>query len=155
MFLFLRRAFAAASVTENRVRLSVQPLIVKKDAAGSHPGESTNSYFVGEHKWNREILSRLPPFDKESGALNIIVETPKNGRIKYKYNEEYGMFQFDKSLPSGFLFRSNSPSCPRQLGEMETHWMFLFCPTKRRLLDALYWVGFWESYKRSRVRENR
>jgi inorganic pyrophosphatase len=41
--------------------------------------------------------SRLPPFDKESGALNIIVETPKNGRIKYKYNEEYGMFQSGKS----------------------------------------------------------
>jgi inorganic pyrophosphatase len=49
-------------------------------------------------------LSRLPPFDKESGALNIIVETPKNGRIKYKYNEEYGMFQLDKSLPFGFSF---------------------------------------------------
>jgi hypothetical protein len=116
MFLFLRRAFAAASVTENRVRLSVQPLIVKKDAAGSHPGESTNSYFVGEHKWNREILSRLPPFDKESGALNIIVETPKNGRIKYKYNEEYGMFQLDKSLPFGFSFPFEFGFVPSTIG---------------------------------------
>ena len=51
-------------------------------------------------------LGRLPPFDKVSGALNIIVETPKNGRIKYKYNEEYGMFQLDKSLPFGFSFPS-------------------------------------------------
>jgi hypothetical protein len=33
-------------------------------------------------------LSQLSPFDKESGALNIIVETPKNGRVKYKYNEK-------------------------------------------------------------------
>jgi inorganic pyrophosphatase len=32
------------------------------------------------------------------------VETPKNGRIKYKYNEKYGMFRFDKSLPYGFSF---------------------------------------------------
>lgn len=49
-------------------------------------------------------LSRLPPFDKKSRALNIIVETPKNDRIKYKYNEKYGMFQFDKTLPYGFSF---------------------------------------------------
>jgi inorganic pyrophosphatase len=49
-------------------------------------------------------LSRLPPFDKESGALNIIVETPRNGRIKYKYSEKYGMFQLDKTLPYGFSF---------------------------------------------------
>jgi inorganic pyrophosphatase len=49
-------------------------------------------------------LSRLPPFDKKSRALNIIVETPKNGCIKYKYNEKYGMFQFDKTLPYGFSF---------------------------------------------------
>ena len=49
-------------------------------------------------------LSRLPPFDKESEALNIIAETPKNGRIKYKYNGKYGMFQFDKTLPYGFSF---------------------------------------------------
>jgi len=47
-------------------------------------------------------LSRLPPFDKESGALNIIVQTPQNGGIKYKYNEKCGMFQFDKTLPYGF-----------------------------------------------------
>jgi inorganic pyrophosphatase len=47
-------------------------------------------------------LSRLPPFDKESGALNIIVETPKNGRVKYKYNEKYGMFELDKTLPYGW-----------------------------------------------------
>jgi inorganic pyrophosphatase len=49
-------------------------------------------------------LSRLPAFDKESGALNIIVETLRNGRIKYKYNEKYGMFQLDKTLPYGFSF---------------------------------------------------
>jgi inorganic pyrophosphatase len=49
-------------------------------------------------------LSRLPSFDKESGALNIIEETPRNGRIKHKYNEKYGMFELDKTLPYGFSF---------------------------------------------------
>jgi len=49
-------------------------------------------------------LARLATFDKESGGLNIIVETPKNARTKYKYSEKYGMFQFDKALPYGFSF---------------------------------------------------
>jgi inorganic pyrophosphatase len=61
-------------------------------------------------------LSQLPPFDKESGALNIIVETPKNGRIKYKYNEEYGMFQLDKSLPFGFSFPFEFGFVPSTIG---------------------------------------
>jgi inorganic pyrophosphatase len=61
-------------------------------------------------------LSRLPPFDKESGALNIIVETPKNGRIKYQHNEEYGMFQLDKSLPFGFSFPFEFGFVPSTIG---------------------------------------
>jgi inorganic pyrophosphatase len=61
-------------------------------------------------------LSRLPPFDKKSGALNIIVETPKNGRIKYKYNEKYGMFQLDKTLPYGFSFPFEFGFVPSTIG---------------------------------------
>jgi len=61
-------------------------------------------------------LKRLPPFDKESGALNIIVETPKNGRIKYKYNEKYGVFQLDKSLPYGFSFPFEFGFVPSTIG---------------------------------------
>jgi inorganic pyrophosphatase len=61
-------------------------------------------------------LSRLPPFDKESGALNIIVETPKNGRVKYKYNEKYGKFQFDKTLPYGFSFPFEFGFVPSTIG---------------------------------------
>jgi inorganic pyrophosphatase len=61
-------------------------------------------------------LSRLPPFDKESGALNIIVETPKHGRIKYKYSEKYGIFQFDKTLPYGFSFPFEFGFVPSTIG---------------------------------------
>jgi len=68
-------------------------------------------------------LNRLPPFDKESGALNIIVETPKNRRIKYKYNEKYGIFQLDKTLPYGFSFPFDLALCPQQLAETGTPWM--------------------------------
>jgi len=61
-------------------------------------------------------LNRLPPFDKESGALNIIVETPKNRRIKYKYNEKYGIFQLDKTLPYGFSFPFEFGFVPSTIG---------------------------------------
>jgi inorganic pyrophosphatase len=61
-------------------------------------------------------LSRLPPFDKESRALNIIVETPRNGRIKYKYNKKYGMFQLDKTLPYGFSFPFEFGFVPSTIG---------------------------------------
>jgi inorganic pyrophosphatase len=61
-------------------------------------------------------LIRLPPFDKESGALNIVVETPKNGRIKYKYNEKNGMFQLDKTLPYGFSFPFEFGFVPSTIG---------------------------------------
>ena len=61
-------------------------------------------------------LIRLPPFDKASGALNIIVETPKNGRIKYKYNEKYAMLQLDKTLPYGFSFPFEFGFVPSTIG---------------------------------------
>ena len=61
-------------------------------------------------------LSRLPAFDKESGALNIIVETPKNGRVKYKYNEKYGMFELDKTLPYGLSFPFEIGFVPSTIG---------------------------------------
>jgi inorganic pyrophosphatase len=61
-------------------------------------------------------LNRLPPLDKESGALNIIVKTPKNGRIKYKYNEKYGIFQFDETLPYGFSFPFEFGFVPSTIG---------------------------------------
>jgi inorganic pyrophosphatase len=61
-------------------------------------------------------VARIPALDAESGALNIIVETPKNSRVKYKYNEKYGMFQFDKALPYGFSFPFEFGFVPSTLG---------------------------------------
>src|ERR1700730_849900 len=100
-------------------------------------------------------LSRVPSFDKESGALNIIVEAPKNGRIKYKYSEKHGIFQFDRPCPTAFPFRSNSVLCRRQLAETEIRWMCWFCLMKRRFQDASCWARFWVSCKPNSARGNR
>ena len=75
-------------------------------------------------------MSRLPPFDKESGALNIVVETPKNAGVKYKYNEKYGIFQFDETLPCGFSLPCEFGFVPSTIGGDGDLWMWWFHPTK-------------------------
>jgi hypothetical protein len=70
----------------------------------------------GDPNMESRNLGRLPPFDKASGALNIIVETPENGRIKYKYNEKYAMFRLDKTLPDGFSFPFEFGFVPSTIG---------------------------------------
>lgn len=39
-------------------------------------------------------ISRIPAVDKSSGALNVIVETPKGGRTKFEYVEKLKSFGF-------------------------------------------------------------
>jgi inorganic pyrophosphatase len=46
----------------------------------------------------------LPAFDKESGDLNVIIETPKGSRAKFSYDEASGLFSLSKLLPVGMAF---------------------------------------------------
>jgi inorganic pyrophosphatase len=62
-------------------------------------------------------ISRLPPFDSDSGALNVIVETPKGRRTKFKYDEKSGLFKFDKMVPKGFAFPFDFGFLPSTLEE--------------------------------------
>ena len=49
-------------------------------------------------------ISHISPFGPKSEYVNAIIETPKGSRTKFKYNEEHGMFMFDKALPIGQSF---------------------------------------------------
>jgi inorganic pyrophosphatase len=46
----------------------------------------------------------LPAFDKETGDLNVIIETPKGSRAKFSYDEDSGLFSLSKLLPVGMAF---------------------------------------------------
>lgn len=46
----------------------------------------------------------LEPFDKESGYINAIVDTPKGSRNKFKFDEKIGMFKLGGPLPLGNVF---------------------------------------------------
>jgi inorganic pyrophosphatase len=50
-------------------------------------------------------LTMLPPIVPEDEELiNVVIETPKGGRIKFKYGEEAGVFEVSKLLPKGMVF---------------------------------------------------
>src|SRR5215475_6104288 len=49
-------------------------------------------------------ISRLRPFGPKSEYVNVIIETPKGSRTKFKYDERENLFVFDKALPMGQSF---------------------------------------------------
>jgi inorganic pyrophosphatase len=49
-------------------------------------------------------LSRLPPFDTDDNALQVIIETPKASRNKYAFDHELKIFSVKKVLPAGMTF---------------------------------------------------
>ena len=54
--------------------------------------------------------------DKKPEQQQVIIETPRGSRNKYKYNQETGRMKFSKVLPEGMMF-------PYDFG---------FIPTRRR-----------------------
>src|ERR1700682_306163 len=65
----------------------------------------------------RHGISHMKPVDSKSGYLNVIIETPKGSRNKFKYNEEHGLFMFDKALPIGQSFPFDFGFLPSTIGE--------------------------------------
>jgi len=63
------------------------------------------------------ILSEGPPFDRESGALRAVVETPKGSRNKYDYDPEFDCFNLANVLPDGMFFPYYFGFVPSTLGE--------------------------------------
>jgi inorganic pyrophosphatase len=63
------------------------------------------------------LLSEMPTFDKESGALQVVIETPKNSRNKYDYDPEFNCFELGKVLPEGISFPYDFGFIPSTLGD--------------------------------------
>jgi len=49
-------------------------------------------------------LLRLPPFDKESGDLNVIIDTPRGSRNKFGFDLEHRTYVLKGVLPNGAVF---------------------------------------------------
>lgn len=49
-------------------------------------------------------MNDLEPFDKESGYVNAVIDTPKGSRNKFKFDDQIGMFKLGGALPIGAFF---------------------------------------------------
>jgi len=49
-------------------------------------------------------LACLPPFDQKSKSVNVVIETPKGSRNKFKFDERCGVFSLGSVLPTGSVF---------------------------------------------------
>ena len=51
-----------------------------------------------------DLLRRLPPFDRHSGHLNVVVDTPKGCRNKFAYDSDLEAYVLKTVLPEGTVF---------------------------------------------------
>jgi inorganic pyrophosphatase len=65
----------------------------------------------------KDALSRLPPFDPESGDLNVVIETPRGSRNKFGWDEERQLFKLNGVLPAGAVFPYDFGFIPSTRGE--------------------------------------
>jgi inorganic pyrophosphatase len=62
------------------------------------------------------IYEKISPFDEEKDALNVIIETPKNCRNKYAFDEKLGVFVLKGVLAAGHSFPYDFGFIPQTLG---------------------------------------
>lgn len=55
-------------------------------------------------KKSESVFEKLSPFDNQTGELNVIIDTPKGSRNKYKYDENLGLFKLGGVLAVGLFF---------------------------------------------------
>jgi inorganic pyrophosphatase len=66
------------------------------------------------------MLSRfldIPARDDESGLVNVVIDTPRGSRNKYKIDEKLGMLKLSRILPEGHSFPFDFGSIPRTRAE--------------------------------------
>jgi inorganic pyrophosphatase len=51
-----------------------------------------------------KLLRKLKPFDRKSGNLNVVIDTPKGCRNKYAFDFDVNAYKLKTVLPSGAVF---------------------------------------------------
>ena len=67
-------------------------------------------------KNQKSVFEKPTPFDDETGDLNVIIDTPKGSRNKYKFDEKLGLFKLGGVLAVGHVFPFDFGYIPQTLG---------------------------------------
>lgn len=67
-------------------------------------------------KISKSVFERVSAFDDETGDLHVIIDTPKDSRNKYKFDEKLGLFKLGGVLPVGHFFPFDFGYIPQTLG---------------------------------------
>jgi inorganic pyrophosphatase len=62
-------------------------------------------------------LGELAAIDHDSGLVNVVIDTPRGSRCKYKYDEKKGLFRLSKLLPLGASFPYDFGFIPATRGD--------------------------------------
>src|SRR5437764_9041604 len=62
-------------------------------------------------------LAHLDTWDPKTGSLNVVIETPKGSRNKFKCDPQSGSFELCKVLPSGSVFPFDFGFIPSTTGD--------------------------------------
>ena len=62
------------------------------------------------------VYEKTSAFDEETGDLHVIIDTPKDSRNKYKFDERLGLFKLGGVLPVGAFFPFDFGYIPQTLG---------------------------------------
>jgi inorganic pyrophosphatase len=76
-----------------------------------------NKTEMSQEKHSRHaVLSETTTFDRNSGDLRIVIETPKGSRNKYKYEPECDCLELTNVLPEGKIFPYDFGFIPSTIG---------------------------------------
>lgn len=67
-------------------------------------------------KNQKSVYEKPSAFDDETGDLHVIIDTPKDSRNKYKFDEKLGLFKLGGVLPVGAFFPFDFGYIPSTLG---------------------------------------
>jgi inorganic pyrophosphatase len=59
-----------------------------------------------------KLLEKLPPFDRKSGNLNVVIDTPKDSRNKFAFDFDRRGYLLKTVLPKGLKFPFDFGSIP-------------------------------------------
>ena len=72
---------------------------------------------MAKHATRHSILSDTATYDRKSGDLRAVIETPKGSRNKYRYDSTCDCFELATTLPDGMAFPFDFGFIPSTLGE--------------------------------------